>query len=163
VWTVALHEMWKDRSVGNAEAGNDLRHGTKAWLILGAILDACTDPATGSLRAVSRYRLPDLVDLHRAHALVVDFHIEPANLEARQIVHEERVDAHLIKGADVAGEQRAPLIVAQIEWGERLCRIGFHRRTESMVAQDLTTEMVDRKNGHRRHATCSDSSSGTSR
>src|SRR5262249_49655110 len=106
----------------------------KAWLILGAILDACTDFATGSLRAVSRYRLPDLVDLHRAHALVVDFHIEPANLEARQIVHEERVDAHSIKGADVAGEQRAPLVVAEIEWGERVCRIGFHRRTESMVA-----------------------------
>src|SRR6266480_4338719 len=62
------------------------------------------------------------------------------------------VDAHSIKGADVPGEQRAALIVAEIERGERLCRIGFHRRTESMVAQDLTTEMVDRKKGHRRHA-----------
>src|ERR1700747_2353087 len=119
--------------------------------------------AAGSLRAVSRYRLPDLVDLHRAHALVVDFHVEPANLEARQIVHEERVDAHSIKGADVAGEQRAPLIVAEIERGERVCRIGLHRRTESMVAQDLTTEMVDRKTGPRRYARVSDSSAGTSR
>src|SRR5207237_8034845 len=161
---VALHEMRKDRSVRNAEAGNDLRHGTKPKWALGAILDASTGiRITGALRAVSRYWLPDFVDLHRAHALIVGFHVEPANLEACQIVHEERVDAHTIKGADVAGEQRASLIVAEIEWGERLCRIGFHRRTESMVPQNLTTEMVDRKNRHRRHARCSDNSSVTNR
>src|SRR5262245_45025506 len=148
--------MGKNRRVRNAAAGNDLRHDTKPRLALGALRSEYGICATGSLSAVSPYRLPDLVYLHRAHALVVDFHVEPANLEARQIVHEECVDAHSIKGADVAGEQRAPLIIAEIEWGERLCRIGFHRRTESMVAQDLTTEMVDRKNGHGRHATCSD-------
>src|SRR4029077_15290831 len=37
--------------------------------------------------AASRYRLADLVDLHRAHALVVDGGVQPADLEARQIVH----------------------------------------------------------------------------
>src|SRR5262249_57805617 len=65
---------------------------------------------TGSLRAVSRYRLPDLVDLHRAHALVVDFHVEPANLEARQIFHDEPIDTHFLNVANISSHHPTPLI-----------------------------------------------------
>ena len=62
-------------------------------------------------------RLADLVDLHRAHALVVGRGVEPADLEARQIIHQEGVGAHAVERADVAGQQRAPLLVGEIEAG----------------------------------------------
>ena len=95
-------------------------------------------------------RLADLVDLHRAHALVVGRGVEPADLEARQIVHQEGVGAHAVERADVACEQRTPLLIGEIERAERLGRIGLHRRAERVVAQDLAAEMIDGKDRHER-------------
>ena len=101
--------------------------------------------ATGSLSAISWHGASDLVDLHGAHALVVGFQVEPANFETREIVHEESVHAHSIETADVAREQLLFLIIGEIKWGESFRRIGFHRGAEDMIAQNLATKMVDRK------------------
>src|SRR5258705_1122972 len=97
----------------------------------------------------SPHGVSDLVDTHRAHALIIDLPIEPAYLETRKIIHEESVDAHSIEGTHIASEQGASLIVRQIERGESLHWSGLHRSTEDMVAQNLATKMVDREDGHR--------------
>ena len=95
-------------------------------------------------------RLADLVDLHCAHALVVVRGVEPADLEAREVVHQEGVGAHAVELSDVAGKQRTPLRIGEIEGAKRLCRIGFHRRAECVVAQELAAEMIDGKDRHER-------------
>src|SRR5689334_3359951 len=80
-------------------------------------------------------RLADLVDLHSAHPLVVTLRVESADLEARQIVHEEGVDAHAVECPDVAVEQGAPLLAGEIERAERLRWVGLHRRAEGVISQ----------------------------
>ena len=99
-------------------------------------------------RAHGLDRLADLVDLHRAHALVVGRGVQAADLEARQIVHQEGVGAHAVERADVAREQRAPLLVGQIERRQRLGRIGLHRRAEGVIAQHFAAQMIDGEDRH---------------
>ena len=96
----------------------------------------------------SAARLANLVDFHRPHALIVDFDIEAADLEAGQIPHQEAVDAQAVERADIAGDQGTPLLVGEIEARQRLGRIGLHGGAEGMVAQHLATQMVDGENRH---------------
>src|ERR1700724_2449889 len=50
----------------------------------------------------SHHWLADFVDLHCAHALIVDLGVQPADLEAGQVVHQEAVGAHTVELPDVA-------------------------------------------------------------
>src|SRR4029078_771701 len=85
-------------------------------------------------------RAADFVDLHGAHALVVDRGVQSAELEACQVVHQERIGAHAVERADIAGKQRAPLLVGEIERSKRLGWIGLHRRAKAVIAQDFAAQ-----------------------
>ena len=92
--------------------------------------------------------LADLVDLYGAHALVVNLHIEAADLETGEVAHQEAVDAHTVERADIAGDQRPPLVIGEIEARQRLGRIGLHGGAEGVVAQHLATQIVDGEDRH---------------
>src|SRR6476660_4873628 len=95
-------------------------------------------------------RLAKLVDLHGAHALVVDLDIESADFITCEIAHEEAVDAHAVERADIAGDQRPAFFIGEVERRQRLGRIGLHGGAKAMIAQDLATKMVHRENAHGR-------------
>src|SRR5689334_11671693 len=65
--------------------------------------------------ACSWHRLADLVDLHRAHPLVVVRGVEPADFETRQIIQQKGVGAHSVKRSDVAREQCTPFFIGEVE------------------------------------------------
>jgi hypothetical protein len=94
------------------------------------------------------HRLADLVDLNGPHPLVVVPDIEPTDLEAREIAHQEPVDAHAVERADIAGDERAPLLVGEIEARQRLGRIGLHGGAEGVVAQHLAAQMIHCEDRH---------------
>src|SRR5580692_7969290 len=91
-------------------------------------------PQGDGSESLSRHRLADLVDLHRTHALVVGLGVQPADLEAGEIVHEKTVGAHAVELADVAREQAAALLVGKFQRRQRLPRIGLHGGAEGVIA-----------------------------
>ena len=93
-------------------------------------------------------RLADFVDLHRAHALIVDFDVEPADFEAGEIAHQKAVDAHAVERADISGNQRLALVVGKVERRQRLGRIGLHGGAKGMVPQNFTAQIIHGKNRH---------------
>jgi hypothetical protein len=117
-------------------------HGNR--IVIASIRQGATC-AIGDLRTRSRHWAPDLVYLHRAHALVVGFGVESADFETRQVVHEESIDAHAIESAHIASEQVSPLLISEINCGQRLRWIGLHCGAEGMIAQNFSTKMVDGK------------------
>src|SRR5262245_1107219 len=76
-------------------------------------------------------------------ALIVDRQVQPAYLEAGQVTHEKGVHPEPAESCDVAREQRLALLRGQVVAGDRLGRIGLHRRAERMVAQHLAAEIID--------------------
>src|SRR6185503_4900962 len=107
-------------------------------------------------------RLPKLINLHGTHALIVDLDIEPADLVAGEIAHEEAVDTHAVERADIAVDQRPALCVGEVESRQRLGRIGLHGSAEGMIAQDLSAKVVHCENAHGRSCLQSYSAAGSS-